>query len=171
MRRVIIESPFAGATIALAVRNVRYVRLCLRDALLRDEAPFASHALYTLPGVLRDEIPEERKLGMHAGLEWAAGPYDLGIAAYTDLGISPGMEYGFARHRAWSQTIEERSLGDAWAGVAEELRLMELSYDHVIYRAGYKPHRAAFRRMAIDRGWSEADFDDWARGREWQEHV
>lgn len=50
MRRVIIESPYAGNVEA----NATYLRRCLRDSLLRGEAPFASHAIYTLPGVLDD---------------------------------------------------------------------------------------------------------------------
>lgn len=47
MRLVIIESPFAGDV----VRNLRYLRACMRDCLRRGEAPYASHALYTQPGV------------------------------------------------------------------------------------------------------------------------
>lgn len=41
MRRVIIESPYHGNV----ERNLRYLRACLRDSLLRGEAPFASHGL------------------------------------------------------------------------------------------------------------------------------
>ena len=39
MKLVIMESPFAGAV----QQNVHYARLCLRDCLLRGEAPIASH--------------------------------------------------------------------------------------------------------------------------------
>jgi hypothetical protein len=56
---VVIESPYAGDV----ERNLRYVRACMRDCLLRGEAPYASHALYTQPDVLCDEIPEERQYG------------------------------------------------------------------------------------------------------------
>ena len=49
MRRVIIESPYAG----FVKRNEDYARECLRDSLMRGEAPIASHLLYTQPGVLR----------------------------------------------------------------------------------------------------------------------
>lgn len=50
MRRVIVESPYAGDI----ERNMRYLRACLADCLRRGEAPFASHAIYTQPGVLDD---------------------------------------------------------------------------------------------------------------------
>jgi hypothetical protein len=117
LRRVIIESPFAGETPADVARNVRYVRACLRDCLLKGEAPFASHALYTLPGVLRDDVPEERKLGMEAGWAWAR-VLDLGtpirVVVYTDLGISPGMQSGIDGAKSWGRDIEMRQLGGAW---------------------------------------------------------
>jgi len=67
MRRVIIESPFAGKGETASERmfeeykNIRYLRACMRDCLLKGEAPFASHGLYTQEGVLDDTIPEERE--------------------------------------------------------------------------------------------------------------
>ena len=88
MQRVIIESPYAGNI----ERNVRYARLALRDSLLRGEAPYASHLLYTQPGVLRDEMPPERINGIEAGHKWMMVA-DL-VAVYTDNGISDGMRIG-----------------------------------------------------------------------------
>lgn len=66
MQLVILESPFAGNI----VENITYGRMALRDCLLKGEAPIASHLLYTQSGVLNDDIPEERQLGINAGLEW-----------------------------------------------------------------------------------------------------
>ena len=43
MKKVIVESPYAGDI----DKNVRYVRACMRDCLLKGESPYASHALYT----------------------------------------------------------------------------------------------------------------------------
>lgn len=83
--RTIIESPYAGE-VAL---NVRYLQSCLRDSLLRGEAPYASHGLYTQEGVLRDDIPQERELGICAGFAWREVA-DL-TAFYIDRGFSPGM--------------------------------------------------------------------------------
>ena len=83
MKLVIIESPYAGEVL----RNVAYGRQCLLDSLQRNEAPFASHLLYTM--VLHDTIPEERERGIAAGLRWYSKA-DL-IAFYIDFGMSPGM--------------------------------------------------------------------------------
>ncbi len=107
-RRVIIESPFAGQV----ERNLAYVRACMRDSLKRGEAPFASHALYTQPGVLDDTVPEERELGIEAGFEWRWGAE---TAFYVDLGWSGGMKKGLEdclmHHHPW----HTRSLGGYWA--------------------------------------------------------
>ena len=64
---VIIESPFAG----FVKRNKIYARLALRDSLIRGEAPFASHLLYTQDGVLDDRLQDERALGIVAGLRFS----------------------------------------------------------------------------------------------------
>jgi hypothetical protein len=86
---VIIESPYAAPTPEGIARNVAYARLCVRDSLLRGEAPIASHLLYTQEGILKDGVPEDRALGIAAGLEWL-GACDEQIF-YVDLGWSPGM--------------------------------------------------------------------------------
>jgi hypothetical protein len=88
MKRVVIESPYAGDLAG----NALYLRACLRDALLRGEAPFASHAIYTLPGVLDDADPDQRQLGIQAGFEWRAAA-DVSIF-YIDRGWSGGMRLG-----------------------------------------------------------------------------
>ncbi len=108
MRRVVIESPFAGDV----KRNLRYLRACLRDSLLKGEAPFASHALYTQPGVLDDDKPEDRKLGMEAG--FAYRPCAEATVVYTDLGMSPGMEAGIKDAELHNRPVERRSLGAGW---------------------------------------------------------
>ena len=85
MKRTIIESPFAGDVEG----NVTYARQCVRDSVLRGEAPIASHLLFTQPGILRDDVPGERKLGIEAGLAWrAVADYSV---FYTDRGWSNGM--------------------------------------------------------------------------------
>lgn len=91
--RVIIESPYAGATPADTEDNLFYLRCCMHDALVhRGEAPFASHGLYTQPGVLDDSIPAERTAGIEAGFLWR--PVADRTAVYLDRGISRGMKYG-----------------------------------------------------------------------------
>lgn len=100
--RVIIESPLAGDVDA----NVRYARECLADSLRRGEAPFASHLLYTQ--VLDDLKPEEREIGMSAGLEWYAGA--TLCAVYSDRGISGGMLRGIAAAEAAGIPVVSRTL-------------------------------------------------------------
>ena len=106
MRLVVIESPYAGDI----DRNVAYARAAMRDCLMRGEAPFASHLLYTQPGVLRDEVQSERTLGMAAGFHWESKA-DATVV-YTDLGITKGMEEGMHSARLERRPIERRSIPD-----------------------------------------------------------
>lgn len=108
MRRVIVESPYAGDV----ELNTRYARACMADCLRRGEAPLASHLLYTQPGVLDDNKPEERALGMEAGWEWM-DVADL-VVVYTDLGVSKGMDAGVARGLSLGRPVEYRTLGEDW---------------------------------------------------------
>lgn len=101
---VIIESPYAGDI----EENVTYARAAMRDSLRRGEAPIASHLLYTQPGILRDEMPEERKLGIEAGFEWWRKA-DL-IAFYIDRGMSPGMNAAWKRAVLLRKRYEKRTL-------------------------------------------------------------
>lgn len=108
MRLVLVESPFAGRTVEETVRNVRYLRAALRDCLLRGEAPFALHALYTLEGVFDDTVPQERRTGIEAGLAW--GRRAELTAVYIDLGMSEGMRIGIARAISEGRPVEHRSI-------------------------------------------------------------
>lgn len=109
MRLVIIESPYAGDVDA----NTEYARACIRDSLSRGEAPIASHLLYTQPGILRDEVAEERQWGIDAGLAWRR--VAEASVVYTDRGISKGMEYGIKAAESAGVPIEYRAIrGDSW---------------------------------------------------------
>ena len=108
MRRVILESPYAGPTGAAIAVHVEYARRCMRDSLLRGEAPLASHLLYTQPGVLDDAKPTERETGIEAGLAW--GVAAEATVVYLDHGWSPGMIRGADRARAEGRPVEERYL-------------------------------------------------------------
>lgn len=107
MRRVIIESPYAGDIKA----NVAYARRCVRDSLARGEAPIASHLLYTQPTVLRDEVPEERQWGIDAGLAW--GAVAEATVVYVDRGISRGMQYGIENAEKAGRPVELRAIESA----------------------------------------------------------
>jgi hypothetical protein len=104
MRLVIVESPYAGDI----EKNTEYARLCVRDSLMRGEAPIASHLLYTQPGILRDEIPAERQQGIDAGLAWRE--VAQASVVYTDLGITNGMKYGIAKAERDGVAVEYRTL-------------------------------------------------------------
>ena len=104
MRLVIIESPYAGDL----DRNVAYARAAVADCLKRGEAPIASHLLYTQPGVLDDERPDDRKLGIEAGLAW--GKAAEMTVVYSDFGLSSGMRIGIERARNEGRAVEYRTL-------------------------------------------------------------
>lgn len=121
-RRVILESPYAGKSrwrFIAAVqrwRNVRYARACVRDSLMRGEAPIASHLLYTQRGVLKDGVPAERQHGINAGLAWLI--MSDGSVVYVDRGISRGMRYGIEAALRAGRRVEYRRLGWAATGTA-----------------------------------------------------
>ena len=107
MPLVIIESPFAGDV----ETNIKFARACMRDSLNRGESPFAMHLLYTQDGILDDDIPEERNLGIEAGLAW--GKFAIRTVVYTNLGITEGMEKGIQRAKDEGREIEYREL-ETW---------------------------------------------------------
>lgn len=104
---VIIESPFAGDV----ERNIKYARACMRHSILLGEAPIASHLLYTQDGILNDDDPEERKLGIEIGLAW--GKLAELTAVYTDLGMSKGMTLGIERAKSEGREVEYRSINES----------------------------------------------------------
>lgn len=108
MVRVTLESPYAEFLGASVERHVEYAQRCLADCLQRGEAPFASHLLYTQPHVLDDKIPEQRKLGIEAGLEWQK--LSDKVVVYIDMGISPGMQAAIDHANANNIPVEMRTL-------------------------------------------------------------
>lgn len=105
MRRVVLESPYAGDV----QRNLAYARRAMRHALELGDAPLASHALYTQRGVLDDGDPAERDLGMRAGFAWGAAA-DL-CAVYVDRGVSAGMLRGVEAAVRAGVPVRMRSVG------------------------------------------------------------
>jgi len=105
MKRVIVESPYAGNIL----ENVTYARRCLRDCILRGETPYASHLLYTQDGVLDDSVPNERKLGIDAGFHWREVAEKTVV--YCDYGITDGMENGISHSQELDIPVEYRTIG------------------------------------------------------------
>lgn len=95
MDLVIIESPYAPTEHKTTEQNVEYARACMKDSLLRGEAPYASHLLYTQEGVLDDTVPTERALGIRAGFEFKK--LDIKTVFYLDYGMSKGMALALAK--------------------------------------------------------------------------
>jgi hypothetical protein len=112
MRRVILESPYAGDVAA----NVEYARRCVRDCVLRGEAPIASHLLFTQPGILDDQVPRERAMGIDAGLAWLAVA-DV-MVLYIDRGMSPGMQEAMRLAQRCGLATELRSIEVLEVGAA-----------------------------------------------------
>lgn len=115
MKRVIIESPYAGDI----ERNTEYARRCLKDSLDRGEAPLASHLLY--PQVLDENDPKQRQQGINAGTAWMSMRveeklYDkeedyVTVAFYVDYGISEGMRSAIGTARKWRCNLDIRTIG------------------------------------------------------------
>lgn len=107
MKLVIIESPYKGDV----VRNKRYLQACIRDCLRRGESPYASHQMLT--DALDDNDPEQRKLGIEAGLAWR-NAYSIAERVlpvfYTDLGLSSGMQQAAELYIKENRTFASRTL-------------------------------------------------------------
>lgn len=85
MKRVVIESPYAGDV----QRNAMYAIAAVKDSLSRGEAPIASHLLFAENGIVDESDPNGRRLGIGAGLAWV--PVADLMAFYIDYGESEGM--------------------------------------------------------------------------------
>ncbi|MEK6905297.1 MAG: hypothetical protein AABX24_02745 [Nanoarchaeota archaeon] len=128
MKLAYIESPFKGENWESTRRNVFYAKLCVRDSLLRGEAPYASHLFFTQAGILNDAIQEERDLGIAAG-QAMGDKFDLRVV-YEDFGISRGMQYGIERALKLGQPIEHRMLSQIM-NLDEALRQMAEAKPHI----------------------------------------
>lgn len=108
MRLVIVESPYAASEPLRGgqppLRPARSPRLPPQG-----ESPIASHLLLTQPGVLDDNEPDERKLGILAGHAWFAVAQLC--AVYTDYGVSFGMRTGMYAAEKFGVPISFRSIG------------------------------------------------------------
>jgi hypothetical protein len=91
-------------------KNRRYLRVLARHAIKIGFAPYASHGM--IPHWLSDDNEHERSLGIEIGLIW--GKFARHVLVGVDLGISPGMQLGIARHREEGRQIFEVCLGPSW---------------------------------------------------------
>lgn len=101
----VLESPFAGDIEG----NIEYAQKCMHDMLLKGEAPYASHLLYTQPNVLDDNVQEERDMGICAGFAWKHLP-QVHTVFYLDKGMSKGMQLAKEYCIENNMSYEERYL-------------------------------------------------------------
>jgi hypothetical protein len=104
---VVIESPFKGDL----VRNVLYADCLQFDSLMRGEAPFLGHLLYTR--VFADANPQQREMGITAHI--AALTRASYVVVGLDLGPpSAGMWEAINVANLRQIEIVERRLGEGW---------------------------------------------------------
>lgn len=155
MPLVIIESPYSARRIpdyswdAEAVEeNLRYLRAAMKDCLLRGEAPYASHGLYTQPGVLDDQKMDERKLGMAAGFAWNRAAAKSVV--YYDRGFSQGMLDGIDDAVRARRALEFRSLRGWEPKDPEKMGDIYRSMAGIFSRYGIGPVLTATERAVLD---------------------
>lgn len=130
MKIAIVESPYKSTTDFELRRNLAYARALVHHFVMRGYSAHASHLLYTQ--CLDDRDPEQRRLGIEAGLALlrVADVHAFGI----DLGVSHGMTMAMEKAKAsveWGMLYEEVSLPE-WAEAGEATwhgRAYEGAYD------------------------------------------
>jgi hypothetical protein len=104
---VVIESPYGSDDNAVVLENMMYLDRCILDCLARGETPYASHKMLTT--ALNDRIPEQRALGIAAGL--AVRRIAARRVFYVDRGWSSGMLKAKELYDKEELTYEEREVG------------------------------------------------------------
>ena len=103
MSIVVVESPFSARGRDEQEKFRWYLNECMRALLLRGYSPMASHRLYTEP--LDDRVPDERKLGIEAGLAF----YEVATHCVVcgAFGRSTGMVKGIEHAKSKGVTVVE----------------------------------------------------------------
>jgi hypothetical protein len=108
----------------ILLRNIIYAHACVRNSLSQGEFPYASHLFFTPPGILDDNVPEERERGIRAGKELISQVATL-TAVYIDLGVSSGMKFGIEEAQKFGRKIDYRKLEKNWME-----KQIELEFNH-----------------------------------------
>ena len=157
--RVIIESPYSGKTKEEVDQNEKYLNEALAHSLSLGEAPFASHGLYTRPGVLDDTCPEQRRLGIDAGFMWRCCSHLTVV--YGDMGITRGMVEGIEHSIKMSVPVRFRKIRGTMnvKKKFDELAALEWLLDHPGYRF---PSSEQFKKhMSMMFGGEECCVHNW----------
>lgn len=110
-RTVYIATPWRTAPGHDRQSRLDYVRRAVKDSLDRGESPVAPHLM--LHGVLDDDRPSERQIGIDAGLA-VLGAVER-LVVYEDHGITEGMEAEIEAAREMGMPIEYRRLSGGGA--------------------------------------------------------
>ena len=103
-KRVLLLSPYAGNI----AKHERYLRRAIRDSVLRNEAPYASHRMYC--DALKDRNTVERQWGFECEDAWYR--FAQSVVVYEDYGISPGMRETIMKCLALNLPVERRHIGE-----------------------------------------------------------
>lgn len=108
---VIVESPFKSNEESSEEEHMAYLERCLLDCVNKGETPYASHKMLTK--CLDDSIPEQRALGISAGLAMARILARHGGVPtfYLDYGWSIGMREAKRFYEAHNIPIVQRWIG------------------------------------------------------------
>lgn len=148
-RIVVIESPFAAAGAEGRAANEALLSAALADCIRRGESPMASHGLYTRPGVLDDDDPEQRAAGINAGLALYAVADRCVV--YIDRGVSEGMIQGILRARRGYLPIYVRSVAPR-IPPATYTRSMEEIIGAIAMREGWRSDSVIVEVAALEAG-------------------
>jgi hypothetical protein len=96
-KKVYVVSPYAGDTDANVKAAKRYCRYVIKKHCI----PVASHLLY--PGILKDDDPEERELGLMFGLALLAMTDEVWV--FSEHGISEGMRQEIHEAKCLKKTV------------------------------------------------------------------
>jgi len=111
---IAIESPFAGNVDT----HVLYAFACARFVMREGHYPYASHIFFTQ--FLDDTDPDQRRLGMKAGLAWAKRADERWV--FTDLcQPTAGMKSGITSAKKAGQAVIEIQIGEDWPELVKDL--------------------------------------------------
>jgi hypothetical protein len=115
MKLIAVESPYGSDDWQEIAENIHYLRACMHYVHLQGNAPYASHAISTQPGVLDDSDKGpggERETGIFGGQAIADRMDEKWV--FMDKGMTTGMEYGYKRSGEINQPILIKELGPDW---------------------------------------------------------
>jgi hypothetical protein len=128
MERVLLETPTSGNRDPEIYE--RFAKACIRDSVLRKEAPLSVFLLYKQSGILYEENPGEKALGKLAASEW--NKLCTKIIVYKDLGVTKEMQRTIDDAIKEDYIVEYRILNDP------ELKNNQLITDPSTIRTGIK---------------------------------